>query len=170
MFRPCVIVLSLLWGSVPAASLDTARPAPVASVRSVTQAQSPPSGCTVLEIRLITPPMAPVARISQHPVECAGFRHVARPRKVELVFQDTQLDLVWILFPAREKAPFLHAFAGLYGEPSLQVELGGLYLAAGAAVRSAPTGVLFASGRQARAMMAALRPQPSDSPSPPPSP
>ena len=160
MFRLCAILLSLLPASVPAASMDIARPAPFAFGSTVAQVQQRLAPlCTSLEVRVITPPTAPLARISQHQVDCDGFMYAGRPRKVELVFQDNQLDLVWILFPAHEKQAFLEAFTARYGKPSLEVEFGSIYLAAGAAVRNAPTEVLFASPRQARAMMATLQAQ-----------
>ncbi|GAB3511094.1 hypothetical protein MNQ95_06900 [Pseudoxanthomonas daejeonensis] len=156
MFRLCAILLSLL----PGASVDIARPGPFAFGSSVAQAQQRPAPlCTSLEIRVLTPPTAPLARISRHPVDCAGFVHADRPRTVELVFQDYRLDLVWILFPAQRKTELLQAFSTRYGKPSLEVEFGSIYLAASAAARNAPNGALFASERQARAMMARLQAQ-----------
>ncbi len=160
MFRLCAILLSLLPAGVPATSIDVARPEPFAFGSSVQQMRERLAPlCTSLEVRVISPPTAPLARISQHQIDCEGFMYAGRPRKVELVFQDNQLDLVWILFPAQEKEAFLQAFTARYGTPTLQVQFGSIYLAAGAAVRNVPSEVLFASGRQARAMVATLEAQ-----------
>lgn len=163
MFRLCAILLSLLPGSLPATGLDVVRPEPFAFGSSVEQMERRLGPlCASLEVRVITPPTAPLARISQHQIDCDGFLYAGKPRKVELVFQDNQLDLVWILFPAEEKDAFLQAFTARYGKPTLQVGFGSIYLAAGAAVRNVPSEVLFASERQARAMMATLQAQSAD--------
>ncbi len=169
MFRLSAILLSLLPAGVPAASMDVARPEPFVFGSTVAQMQQRLAPlCTSLRVRVVAPPTAPLARISQHQVDCDGFMYAGQPRKVELVFQDDQLDLVWILFPAQEKHAFLEAFTARYGKPSLEVDFGSIYLAANAAVRNAPTEVLFASERQARAMMATLQASPPSSPPPSP--
>ena len=154
------LALLLLCGNLQAASLEVGRPEPFVFGSSVAdmQARLAPL-CTRLKVREITPPTAPLARISQHQIDCEGFAWAGKPRKVELVFQDNQLDIAWILFPADEKQAFVDAFTERYGKPSLQVDFGVVFLAAGAAVRNTPTEVLFASERQARAMMATLRAQ-----------
>ncbi|WP_372017077.1 hypothetical protein [Pseudoxanthomonas sp. 10H] len=171
MLRLCAILLSLLPGSQPVGTMDIAKPEPFAfgsPVAEVRQRLAPL--CTSLQVRVVTaPPLAPLARISQHRIDCEGFPYAGRPRKVELVFQDNQLDLVWITFPAQEKDAFLRAFNARYGRPSLQVGFGSVYLAAGAAVRNVPTRVMFASPRQARAMATTLRAAGETPPTPSPS-
>jgi hypothetical protein len=143
--RLCTILLSLLPASLPLGGLDIAKPGPFVSGSPVAEVRERLAPlCTSLQVRVVTPPVAPLARVSQHRIDCDGFLYSGRPRKVELVFQDNQLDLVWILFPAGEKEAFLQAFTARYGKPSLQVEFGSIYLAASAAVRNVPTEVLFA--------------------------
>lgn len=165
MYRPRATALLLLLlgaGHLHAAALDVVRPATFAFGSSVAEMEERLGPlCTSLDVRAITPPTAPLARLSQHQIDCEGFLYAGKPRKVELVFQDDQLDIVWILFPEDEKAAFIAAFTARYGAPSLEVEFGTVFLPAAAAVRNTPTEVLFASERQARAMMATLKAQSS---------
>lgn len=116
--------------------------------------------CTSLRTREITPITAPLAKHSQVQIDCQGFAWAGQPRKLELVFQDDQLDIVWILFPEEERPALLAAFKARHGEPSMDLAFGTLFLQAQAALRNKPSEVLFASERQVKAMMKALKPTP----------
>lgn len=134
MFRLCAILLSLLPGSVTAASMDGARPAasaPGSPVAPVRQTLAP--ACMVLQVQVVAPPAVPLLRIRRHQAGCDGVLSGGRLRKLELVFLDNRVDLVWILFPAQERPAFLQAYTARYGTPSLQLEWGRIHLAAGAA-------------------------------------
>ena len=99
MSRLCAILLSLLPGSLPVTMLDIARPEPVGFGSASMQMQERLAPlCTLLALRVAMPPAAPLARAGRHRGDCGGFMDTGRPRKVELVFQDHRLDLVWILF------------------------------------------------------------------------
>ena len=155
MLRLCTILLSLLPANVPAGGPDIARAEPLTvggPVMAVEQRLAPL--CTSLQVRVIAPPIAPLARISRQRVDCGGFMHDGRPRKVELVFRDTRLDLAWIVFPAQDKEAFLAAFTARYGKPTLALGYGGVYLAAGATVHRLPAVVPAASGHPTRALLA----------------
>jgi hypothetical protein len=155
MLRLCTILLSLLPASVPAGGPGIARAEPVTvSGPAVAAGQRLAPLCTSLQVRVIAPPIAPLARISRQRIECGGFMHDGRPRKVELVFRDTQLDLAWIVFPTEDRQAFLAAFTARYGKPTLALGYGGVFLAAGASVHKVPAAAPAASGPQARAMLA----------------
>ena len=153
MLRLCTILLSLLPASLPVGGLDIVKPepfvfgSPVAEVRERLEPL-----CASLRVRVTAPPTAPLAGTGPQRNDCDGFLQVGRPREVELLFQDNRLDLVWIVFPAQEKQAFLEAFTARYGAPSLQLEFGRVYLAAGAAVRSVPGQEVFASSLPAGAV------------------
>jgi hypothetical protein len=129
MSRLCAILLSLLPGSLPVTMMDIARPEPVVVGSPRVQRQVLPL-CTLLAVRVAMPAAASPAQAGRHRSGCGGFMDTGQPRKVELVFQDRRLDLVWILFPAEHKDAFLHAFTARYGRPPLQMEFGSVYLAA----------------------------------------
>lgn len=114
------------------------------------------SHCSSITERIIKPITAPFAKESQIQLECSGFEYGGRKREIELVFQDNQLDLVWILFPAKEKEELLGKFESLYGSPSMDIEYGTIFLQANAVIRNQPTEILFASGRQVKVMLKIL--------------
>ncbi|MBO9717585.1 MAG: hypothetical protein J7507_12440 [Pseudoxanthomonas sp.] len=155
MLRLCTILLSLLPVHGPAGGpgIATAGPAPL---------------CTSLQVRVIAPPLAPLARISRQRIDCGAFLH-GRPRKVELVFRDTRLDLAWVVFPAEDREAFLAAFTARYGKPALALGYGGVYVVAGATVHRLPAVAPSASSPQARAMLALRQVQAVAAPIPLPS-
>lgn len=112
--------------------------------------------CTRIIEKDIIPITAPLAKESQKQIDCFGFEYAGMPRKVELVFQDGQLDIVWILFPVEEREKLISKFTSIYGEPSMTIEFGTIYLQANAAIRNQPSEVLFASDRQVKAMLKSL--------------
>ncbi|WP_049723752.1 hypothetical protein [Gilvimarinus polysaccharolyticus] len=114
------------------------------------------SECEKITQREIIPITAPLAKRSQMQIDCIGLLYAGKPRKVELVFQDDQLDLIWILIPIEEKDEVIESMSKLYGEPSMVIDYGAIYLNVNAAVRNEPTEVLFASKRQVEAMLKTL--------------
>ncbi|OKY27354.1 MULTISPECIES: hypothetical protein [Thalassotalea] len=115
--------------------------------------------CLSIEVQNITPITAPLAKTSQTQINCSGFMYGGQARNVELVFQDDQLDIVWILFPKEEKQAFISSFKTLYGEPTMEIDYGAIFLQANAAIRNEPSEVLFASNRQVKVMMSILKQQ-----------
>lgn len=115
--------------------------------------------CTLIKIKEISPITAPLAQQSQTQINCAGFMFGGKKRNIELVFQDDQLDIVWILFPKEEKQTFITNFKAIYGPPSMTVNFGTIFLQGNAAIRNEPSEVLFASNRQVNVMMMKLKKQ-----------
>lgn len=113
--------------------------------------------CKSIEEREIVPITGPLAKLSQKQIDCEGFYYAGKPRSVELVFQDDQLDLIWILIPELEKEHTKNAMTETYGEPTMVVDYGAIYLQVNAAVRNKPSEVLFASSRQTKAMLKKLK-------------
>ena len=158
MNRILLVLALLLCGGAQAAPPDVARPEAFAFGGTVAEIQARLAPlCASLRLRVVLPMTAPLARESQHQIDCEGFVYAGEPRKVELVFQDDRLDLVWILIPEAERASIVEAFAARYGAPSFESPFGTVYLQLGAAVRRQPSEVMFASSRQARAMLAQLQ-------------
>ena len=114
------------------------------------------TACDELSVREIIPITAPLAKTSQTQIDCSGFYYAGKKRNIELVFQDDQLDLVWILFPENEREDILKGFSAVYGEPSMVVDFGSMYLDINAAIRNKPSEVLFVSDRQEEAMLKIL--------------
>ena len=138
MLRLCAILLSLLPASLPIGGLDVVRPEPRvfgSTVAGIEQRLA--SLCASLPVRVV----APLATTGQSPIDCDGFLHAGQPHQVRLVVLGHRFDVAWILFPAAEKAEFLPHFAARHGAPSLQLEFGRIYLAAGASVRNLPDAV-----------------------------
>lgn len=115
------------------------------------------SECETIEYRNIIPITAPLAKESQKQIDCTGFIYAGKPRKIELVFQDDQLDLVWILLPSEEKSIVSKNLTDVYGDPSMIIEFGTIFLQANLAVRNNPSEVLFASKRQVEVMLNNLK-------------
>ena len=112
--------------------------------------------CEKVTEKSIVPITAPLAKESQKQIDCFGFLYAGKKRKIELVFQDDQLDLIWILIPADEKEEIISKMNELYGAPSMVINYGTIYLQANAAFRNEPSEVLFASKRQVEAMLKIL--------------
>lgn len=113
--------------------------------------------CKSIEERDIFPITGPLAKLSQKQIDCEGFYYAGKPRSVELVFQDDQLDLIWILIPELEREHINTAMTATYGAPTMVVDYGAIYLQVNAAVRNKPSEVLFASSRQTKAMLKKLK-------------
>ena len=162
MYRPLLVLLALACTGARAAPLDVARPQVFAfgSTVAAMQARLAPL-CASLRLKVVLPMTGPLAKESQQQIDCDGFVYAGQPREVELVFQDDRLDLVWILIPEAEREAMIEAFNAHYGAPSLQISFGTIYLQVNAAVRRQPSEVMFASPRQAQAMLAQLQAQPA---------
>ncbi|WP_338517969.1 hypothetical protein [Alteromonas gracilis] len=113
--------------------------------------------CKSIEEREIAPITGPLAKLSQNQIDCEGLYYAGKPRSVELVFQDDQLDLIWILIPELEKEHINNAMTKTYGAPTMVIDYGAIYLQVNAAVRNKPSEVLFASSRQTKVMLKKLK-------------
>ena len=103
--------------------------------------------CTSTEYRENEPIQLPTAQKMQSQLDCEGFMYAGKPRKVELIFADEILDMVWILTEESEEQQFIEKFKEMYGEPSHIVEDATFFLSHGLAVRNKPHEVLFISER-----------------------
>lgn len=103
--------------------------------------------CTSTEYRDHEPIQLPTAKKMQSQLDCEGFMYAGKPRKVELVFADEILDMVWILTDEAEERKFITRFKEMYGEPTHIVEDATFFLSHGVAVRNKPHEVLFISER-----------------------
>ena len=103
--------------------------------------------CTSTEYRDNEPLQLPTAKKMQSQLDCEGFMYAGKPRKVELVFADEILDMVWILTDEAEEQKFITRFKEMYGEPTHIVEDATFFLSHGVAVRNKPHEVLFISER-----------------------
>ena len=103
--------------------------------------------CTSTEYRDNEPIQLPTAKKMQSQLDCEGFMYAGKPRKVELVFADEILDMVWILTDEAEEQKFITRFNEMYGEPTHIVEDATFFLSHGVAVRNKPHEVLFISER-----------------------
>ena len=169
MSRLLAALLAVSLLSPAAHATDIAKPAVFQFGSSVAdmEARMKPL-CTSLNTRGITPITAPLAKHSQVQIDCLGFAYAGHPRKVELVFQDDQLDIVWVRFPEEERPQLLAAFKARHGEPSQDIDFGTVFLQANAALRNKPSEVLFASDRQVQTLLkmlkAAARPATKETP------
>lgn len=158
--KPLLISLMLLSGTGHANEADFSKPEVFtfgSSVNVVRENLEPL--CTTLTVQKIEPITAPLAKESQRQINCAGFVYACKKRKLELVFQDDKLDLVWILFAEQERQLFIDEFKSLYGEPSMEIDYGTIFLHANSAIRNKPPEVLFASDRQVQVMLKQLAQQ-----------
>ena len=112
--------------------------------------------CDEYTIRQIVPPTGPLVEKTQTQIDCSGFDYVGKSRHIELVFQDDKLDIIWILIPEKERPAFVKKFKSAYGNPTMEIEFGAVFLQANAAIRNTPPEVLFASDRQVKAMLKEL--------------
>jgi hypothetical protein len=103
--------------------------------------------CTSTEYRDNEPIQLPTAKKMQSQLDCEGFMYAGKPRKVELVFADEILDMVWILTDEAEEQQFITRFKEMYGEPTHIVDDATFFLSYGVAVRNKPHEVLFISER-----------------------
>lgn len=67
--------------------------------------------------RPIDPPDLPTGPERQVQIDCLGFSYAGLPRKVEAVFADGELALVWVLTGGPEEDRIRRALVAAYGEP-----------------------------------------------------
>lgn len=67
--------------------------------------------------REISPPGLPNQPEEQVQIDCLGYPYAGFPRKVEAVFADRELALVWILTGKQEEPRVRSALVAAYGEP-----------------------------------------------------
>lgn len=152
-----VVALIMFLNGCASPQYSTSKPEEFAfgeSVESIKEKIS--TKCLDMKLKDIVPITAPLAEESQTQIDCFGFDYAGNPRKVELVFQDDQLDIVWVLFPVEEREKIIASFMAIYGEPSMTIDFGTIFLQANAAVRNNPSEVLFASDRQVQVMLKSL--------------
>ena len=103
--------------------------------------------CKIVGDVKIDPVQLPTAKTSQSQVDCERFQYAGKKRKIELIFADGILDMVWILTEAEEEDTFIAGFTKLYGKPTHVKEDVTFFLNDGVAVRNTPHEVLFISDR-----------------------
>lgn len=89
----------------------------------------------------------PTAKNNQTQIDVYGYKYAGKKRKVELIFADGVLDIVWILTEAEEEKQFLDRFKKMYGDPTHLTSEVTFFLENGTAVRNQPHEVLFISDR-----------------------
>jgi len=65
----------------------------------------------------ITPPSLPTQPKRQTQINCYGFNYAGAPRKIEAVFADGKLAMVWILTAKAEEQRISNALTAAYGKP-----------------------------------------------------
>ena len=103
--------------------------------------------CDSINKKRNEPIQLPTALKSQSQLDCIGFIYAGEKRKVELIFADDALDMIWILTEAEEESLFIEEFKKLYGEPTHIKEDVTFFLNDGVAVRNKPHEILFISER-----------------------
>jgi hypothetical protein len=103
--------------------------------------------CDSINERLNEPIQLPTALKSQSQLDCEGFTYAGKKRRVELIFADDALDIIWILTEAEEEILFIEEFKKLYGDPTHIKEDITFFLNDGVAVRNKPHEILFISER-----------------------
>ena len=103
--------------------------------------------CTSITEQNITPIQLPTAKSSQVQLDCEGFLFAGKKRKVELVFADNILDMVWVLTDANEEEYFIESYGKIYGKPTHKIEGATFFLNNGVGIRNEPHEVLFISDR-----------------------
>lgn len=97
--------------------------------------------------RLNEPIQVPTAKKSQSQLDVHGFMYAGKKRKVELIFADDQLDIVWILTEAEEEQVFLEKLTQIFGEPTHEMGGDTFFLHDQVGLRNDPHEVLFFSER-----------------------
>ncbi len=100
-----------------------------------------------ITVRLNEPIQLPTAKNNQSQLDVHGFMYAGKKRKVELIFADDTLDIVWILTDAHEEQQFVNHFKSLYGEPTHSTPEATFFITNATAVRNKPHEVLFISER-----------------------
>lgn len=103
--------------------------------------------CDSIIKRNIDPRELPTATYSQVQLDCYGFEFDGKKRKIELVFGDDELDLVWLFTEASEQEKYIDNFKSLYGKPSHEIEDATFFIKAGVAIRNDPHEILLISER-----------------------
>ena len=145
---PILIVFTLLLQTVQMQSQSIEKPEVFVFGQSKEKiAQKIAPLCTSTTYLENEPIQLPTAKKMQSQLDCEGFMYAGKPRKVELVFADEILDMVWILTDEAEEQRFIARFKELYGEPTHIIDDTTFFLNHGVAVRNKPHEVLFISGR-----------------------
>ncbi len=103
--------------------------------------------CDSYSEQVVEPIQLPTAKTSQIQIDCEGFEYAGKKRKVELIFADDVLDIVWILTDSTEETMLVERFTAMYGDPTHRLPEVTFFLNNGTAVRNKPHEVLFISER-----------------------
>lgn len=103
--------------------------------------------CAIVDDKKIDEISLPTAKTSQSQVDCQRFKYAGKKRKIELIFADGILDMVWILTEPEEEDSLIAGFTRLYGNPTHVKDDVTFFLNDGVAVRNDPHEVLFISDR-----------------------
>jgi len=103
--------------------------------------------CKIVNDRQINPIELPTAKKSQSQLDCEKFNYAGKKRKMEVIFADDILDMVWILTLPEEEDTLIAGFTALYGKPTHVIDDATFFLNDGVAVRNNPHEVLFFSDR-----------------------
>jgi len=74
--------------------------------------------CRTINTRRIDPPFLPEVKDRQTQIDCEGFEFLGKPRRVELVFRDDLLEMLWIMTTAEEQGSIAKAMTDAVGEPT----------------------------------------------------
>ena len=103
--------------------------------------------CAIVDDKKIDKISLPTAKTSQSQVDCQRFKYAGKKRKIELIFADGILDMIWILTEPEEEDSLIAGFTSLYGKPTHVKDDVTFFLNDGVAVRNDPHKVLFISDR-----------------------
>jgi hypothetical protein len=93
------------------------------------------------------PIQLPTVVNTQSQLDCYGFMYAGDKRKVELIFADNYMDMIWILTGSDEEENFIKEFKNHFGEPTHIKSDATFFINNGAAVRNEPHEVMFISER-----------------------
>lgn len=93
------------------------------------------------------PIQLPTVVNTQSQLDCYGFMYAGKKRKVELIFADNYLDMIWILTDSDEEEGFIKEFKNHFGEPTHIKSDAVFFINNGAAVRNKPHEIMFISER-----------------------
>lgn len=100
-----------------------------------------------INIRLNEPIQLPTATQNQSQMDVYGFNIGGKPRSLEFVFADDQLDIVWVLTEANEEEKLTQDFIERYGTPSHKTSETIFFINDRVAIRNKPHEVLYISDR-----------------------
>ncbi len=138
------LVLLLALGACAHADARFERPEVIRFGASVAEIERALEGqCTRRRLRTDDPVFLPGVRERQLQIDCDGFQFFGHGRRLELVFRDDRLVLVWLMVTDAEAATMIDSMTRAYGAPT---ERNADYVSYGrdrAAWRYRPAEILF---------------------------